>query len=649
MHFYGNGCSSVDISELSRLFHLHEDNNTSFREPHKATVYFEFDKWDSRYSNVSSMLMHLINTLSWHFWKGCSKLITEELRFLNDTRAWLVEDLYHLFTVIRDFAATEELTYFIACFDQCPKGQREWFLGRVLEEQSYSDTGYRMILSTSTPGGLATDCFPEEARINLAECPAVNQSSNRLTRDLDSTLLSLITKRQIYEDFQPQIKSLLEECRNAPHLGGIILDWLGNHPRGKPKPEIADKINKLSPVTAENIVKVFISSLSLELQPKAKHIFNWIKHAAEPWSPESLTEALVVYEFRGEEPSLSDLDVGGLTNYIEVVFGGIIVVKNRDVKFSHPSFYTLPEIGIEGTAEEWPARVNSTIAETCLRYFQLRVAQDMMEEFCLDNLEGGPWTEPVDAVVVSHLRTSMAEYAVRFWSQHYKASGRFKPSELVHALFTNKESRAAWEVPFWLLSNPFTRIQRSYISMLPALAMLGLDDLIEECVNSEKGQPSFEKDCWFAITEAARAGNKEIVERLLELPAVNDEELRSALFWAAANGNPAVVDAIVEKIPSLETFEWPQWPEHILFRAAAAGLNDLLKTMLRSGCNINMISNYWKAPPGVIIAWRDHVSTMKILLNSEPKPDLTVRDMYGDTSITTAIRKGIPRMIELLL
>ncbi|RYP78211.1 hypothetical protein DL771_000688 [Monosporascus sp. 5C6A] len=649
MHLHGNGNSFVDISEVSRLFYASYNNSMlvkSGRRPDKTIVYFEFDERDSRYNTVSSMLTYLVNVISWRFMLDCDVAIEQELTFLNGTRSWSLEDLYHLYTTFGGFPIANELVIFIGCFDQCPKDERQWFLERVLEGHSYSEDRYGMILSTSTRDGLAVDSFPDKACINLDNCPAIGESSGRLTEELRLRLVGLIERRPIYKSFRPQLESLLKECGVSPYLGHIILTWLGNCHRGKPKSQVADKINKISPVTAENIVQVFISCLAPWLQPRARNVFNWVKHASEPWSPESLVEALAVYESRDEEPSFNDLDVEGTMSDIEETFCGIITVKNRDVKFSHLSFYHVPEVGIEGSAEERAAKVNCAIAETCLRYFQFKDTRQRLAELPPENLEGGPWETSLDASVVSNPRTSMAEYAVRFWPQHYKASGHFKPSTLVHKLFASKEARARWEVPFWLLSNPFTRIQRSYISTLPILVMLGIEDLVDVRVKSEKDQSSWEKDCWFAMTEAVRAGNKKIVQQLLEQVTVDEEELQTALFWAAAQGNGDVLNILVEKIPNLETF---QWPENIVYRAAAAGLDSLLAATLLSGCDINKTSSYWGASSVQIAVWRNRVSTIELLLNAEPKPDLTVRDIDGDTAVAAASEKGNPRLIELLL
>ncbi|XXG97047.1 hypothetical protein Hte_003341 [Hypoxylon texense] len=646
MHIHGNGSPLVDISELSRLFYTHYEasgmDGKARKESDRSMIYFEFDRRDSRYDNISSMLTYLISTIMCHLRTICPRRLVEELSFLKATRAWSLEDLYHLYTTFRDgIYPTHKPTIFISCFDQCPEGQRKWFLQRVLEEQSYSETQYRIIVSTSTRDGLAIESFPDGAHVNLADCPTIGKSMNGLTADLQSSLTVLIKIREYFKDFRPQIESLLMECRDTPYLGHIILSRLEN---GSPtwwEFGIAEMIDDLSPPTIENIVRSLMFSLMPDhYRLRAKNAFNWVKHASEPWSLESLVEGLATYYHTdcGDEMFFMD-------GVIEEL-GGIIIVKNGHVKFSHPSFYDVIEVGTHGSTEERAAIVNSEIAEACLRYFLLEESEENLDKFSPGNFKGGPWETALDATMASHPSVSFAEYAVRFWPQHYKASGQFKPRNLVDKLFATTEYRAGWEVPSWLFSNPFTRIQRSYEKSMPVLAMLGLDDWVRQLVKSGRGQPFFEKTCWLAITEAARVGNESIVYRLLKEVAIDEEELRTALFWAVAHGNANIVNALVEKIPNPGEF---RWPENIIYRAAAVGMNKLLTTMLSSGYDINTTSSYRGMSLLEIAVWRNCVSTTELLLSWNPKPDLTIKNEDGDTPVVVAATKGNPRIIELLL
>ncbi|KAH6984406.1 putative ankyrin repeat protein [Ilyonectria sp. MPI-CAGE-AT-0026] len=657
LHVHANGNHSLDIAELSRRLYLDYDrvaatrDSGSERVPEGSVAYFEFDEKDSRYNNISSMLLYFINILAWHFCDRRSDMIDiilSELKFMSDTRSCSLDDLYHLYSNFGTIETRCQMTLFISCFDQCPESQRKWFLERILEEQSYGGNDFRFIFSTCGKDGLAVDSFPTDAAVNLEECPTLDKTiiNDSQATKLRSALDDLVARRPIYEAFRSQLDELLVGYSNAPHLAHAVLSWLEHYRRGRSTAKIAETISKLSSVTTEGMIQVFVDSLSAEDQSLAKNCFNWIKYAAEPWTPESLAEALVVHDCYGEEPVLDDLDPSELVTWIDKAFGGLITVRDRDIKFCHPSLYDLPELGIEGSAEERADKIHSSIAETCLRYFWLEGAQDKLAMLSLEQLEGGCWGELQDAAIIAHQRTSMAEYAVRFWSHHYRSSGRFKPRSLVCELFACKKARAAWEVPFYTLSNPFTRIHQSYLSPLPIYAMLGLEDLVEEQCSSEKDKPLFDKTCWYAIAEAARAGNKELVEKLIGQVTLDEKELANALFWAAAYGKGGAIDLLVDKIPDARTFPWP---DNIMFRAVASGLDSLLAVLLRSGCDIDKTSAYWGAPAVTVAAWWRQVSSMKLLLDSEPKPNLELCDNDKDTAIVVAVRSGNPAMVELLI
>ncbi|KAI1091612.1 putative ankyrin repeat protein [Rostrohypoxylon terebratum] len=651
MHLHANGHPSINIAEASRRFYLDYDIKATYfkykSRISRSTIYFEFDQHDSRYDKISSLLTCLINNIAWRFWNDISDLIREELQFLKDMHSWSLEDLYHLYSKFRSMTAAVNLTIFIGCFDQCPEKERRWFLERVLQERDYCEKRYRLIISTQTKEGLAVDCFPDEARINLEHCSAAHMSIDRLTEDLRSRLSGLVERRPIYQPFRSQLDDLLEKCGNNLFLRQIILNWLENNLRGQPTSVIAKKIGEFSPPTTENVIRIIITSLEPTLQMRAKNVFNWVKHASEPWSPGSLIDALIIHESGDEDPYLDDINFSSMMDEIEKELSGIITNKNGYIMFSHPSFYCVPELCIEGDPKDWASKVNSTLTTIFLRYLQnknVRVSPERLSSETTDAESPGVIT--LDTAKASpYPRNSLFWYAV-LWPQHYRASGEFKPKKLVHQLFSSRETRFGWEFLSWLSGNSFTRIQRSYISTLPVFAMLGLEDLVEEATRPENRKPSFEKNCWLAITEAARTGYERIIQLLLEQVTIDVDELQTALHWAAASSNTNIIKILVKKIPDLDTFEWP---ENIIFQIAAAGLNDLLSTIPRSCLDINKIGSLWRAPPLTIATWRGHTSTVNLMLRLDPKPDLTIKDIVGDSVITTAAQGGDPRLAETLL
>jgi len=571
LHMHENGYPfKNDIREVSRLFYLSYEPDLvvlkAGRTPDQTVIYFEFDQTDSRYNTISSMLTYLISAIVCRFWRGNELDISNELKFMKDSCACSLEDLYRLYTALRVCnPALRRLTIFLSCFDQCAsQDERSWFLQRVLQQHSYCEAEDHLILSTRTRDGLGIggDSFPDGARINLEyhyrlHSPRAGPSTDEpAAYDIQAALEKLVTTRPVYAALRPQLKILLGEyITSVPHLQPILINFLTHGNRCESSRVLADRVSKLSPATATSIVQAVHSSLKSEFRFSFENAFNLVKHAAEPWSPESLREALTIITMAGDSDSndmLEQLPLGDLEGEDTIILlqqlsCGILVVTGRDVKFGHPSFYDGPDLGFDTTeeesvpltVEEQAARINGTIAATCLRYLQNATAasgQRPLEWLSPDNFEGGPWSSTCDAVVIAQPRTSMGEYAVRFWPHHYRASGRFKPSQLVRQLFATPSTRASWETPFYLLSNPFTRIHRSYISPLPVFAMLGMEDLVEEELQeaaSKQGRDKtlFVKTCWYAITEAARVADETIFWRLLkEATTVHEEELEQTLF-----------------------------------------------------------------------------------------------------------------------
>lgn len=644
LHLYANQGSLADIKHISRLLYLHRDSVTQI--PERSTIYFEFDQWDARYNNMSSMLIYVMSTIISHIWKASSDdSLAIDVDSLSEMHAWSLEDVYSVYQLLLTFDfAPQELTIFISCFDQCPSDQRRWFLERILEEERYTQREYRLIFSSSTRNSLDVEAFPDTVGINMDDCPSMGNLKREHAQELLRRLEELLRRRPIYRTFQQSLEGVLEECEYTPFLGHCILNWLRDFPRGKPKSEIAEIIRGFSPVTAENTVRVMISSLGEESRMRAEKIFNWIKHAAEPWTLESLSEALVVDEFFDKEPCFSDIDPQSLAAEIAETFGGIITVKNRDVKFIDPSFYAIPELGLDGDSNERAAQVNCSIAKVCLRYLQLQGVQKALDEFSSAVLYEGEDDETlVDTVIIFRPRTSLAEYAVQFWPNHYKASDSLKPRCLVREFFANMEVRGHWETLFWLLANPFIRPKRSYISEMPIYAMLGLEDFVDELLETGIGQPFFQMDCWFAISEAARGGHSTIVGKLLQHVSVDEKEITNALRWGAGQGNPDIVTSLVEKIPDLKTFEWP---ELLFYRASSIGLNDLLTIVLQSTCrddNDKFNKSYMSIAVYNAVLW-NQVSAIEIFLSSDLK-----LDSIHSNSLTYAVVYGTPHMVKMFL
>lgn len=367
IHLHGDGSPQIDIRAVSRHLYLNYDDSKATsagnRIPKRSVIFFEFDRWDSRHNSISSMLVYFVNILSWRF-PTPSDWLSQWENIFGITKFWSLESLWIFYESMLSSYDTSisELTFFIGCFDQCPDEERKWFLQCILARQSYCESNPSFILSTSRKDGLAIESLPDNKRINLQDCPALSRPTirNMLTNEFRLGLIDLIARRPIYEIVQLQLESLLEQCSDTPYLGFVILRWLGNYRRGAPTSEIDELLRQLSPVTVDNTVRVMIFSLRSEDQSRAKNVYNWIKYAAEPWTTESLSEAFTVQQQLPEETAigkellLNDVDSKDLVLSIEQAFGGIIIILNRDIKFSHPLFYS---VCIDGTGRDRTAKL----------------------------------------------------------------------------------------------------------------------------------------------------------------------------------------------------------------------------------------------------------------------------------------------------
>lgn len=650
IHLHGNGNPLIEIAKISKYcFH---DWSEGDKVGGGAMVFFEFDRHDSRYDNMASMLLCFINAIQWHL---PNLQDPEELQFLKDTRSFTIPDLYRIYKSYR--SNLTDIVFFISCFDQCPSDQRAWFLEQMHAEQSYSEWPYRLIVTTSSAEGLGVASLL--STINIEECPALSPkdlAESRMKGLLDE-LETLLSKRPILATFQEDIRDVLNQCSLQPYVGFGLMGCLASHRRGLTKEHIKETIHRLSKPSAEKLLQATISCVhETERRKRAGLVFNWVKHAAEPWTVDALAEAVTLaFTHPGNDCApYEDLNSSDLVRELIADFGGILVVtKDLEVVFTHRDFYDIAEIDVEGDSDERGCRVHGEIAESCLRYFWLAQARE--RSFSLDPslMERGPWQTPLDAVPMGFQRLGgMGRYATLFWPKHYRASGDFGPSELVLRLLTERQVRGIWEVPFYTLSNPFTRMQRSYLSPLPTLVMLGLGRLAMKQLEMDESQPNFEEDCWLAVAEAARADSPEILGHLLKRVTLegdhNRKHLEHGLFWAAASGTTkrGAADVLLDWIPDSFAISWSPAVVH---RAAAAGLEKMLERIFCSDYDLSTPSKYWQSPITNVAAWWDQPCSVKLLSSRGSDFNHDETDDRGFTALRVAVERGNPRLVEAIL
>ncbi|KAJ3544493.1 hypothetical protein NM208_g3022 [Fusarium decemcellulare] len=607
-----------------------------------TAFYFEFQKFDSRYNNIRAMMVTFINEMAWRYGQNPENVQTIRRVFesMELYHSWSLPHLFRLFTEVRQCVVVRDFVLFLSCFDNCLEEEREWFLSQILEEQSRSELRYRLVITTSGPDIFLNNSIPETQVLPLWNCPvslkgyAVDEEG--ICADgLKWALQDVLVERPSLRALEGDLMELIGGCQQTPHLGWRILDWLKRSGLGVSIGDISATIEKLHPVTSENVLSVFLGNLSLERRKWALLVYHWVKYALEPLTIEALGHALET-SAASHSPSLLDLDYEQLFLDLQGVFSGIIVVDGRDVKFSHESFYHTATPSLDG-CDEQPAAVHGLIAETCLKYLMQGKSQQRYSKLAVENYGGGVLEAPLVLP-----RDELLEYAVRFWAEHYRLAGTHRPHGLALHLFRTNDARNRWAEAHHLLSNPFTRIQRSYVSPLPYMAALGLEDLVSEQLQNEK---CLQKDIWLAIVEAARNCHRGILRDLLaRVYCVRGSELRDAVSWAASSGDEGILDELLEEVASIPRFSLPK---SMLSTAAALSRKSLVLAIVRAGHDLDeMNGKLGERPIHTAIFWGQR-AIVRLLLDFRVDP--SARDRDGRTPLLLAVRMGNPEIVQMLL
>lgn len=241
-------------------------------------------------------------------------------------------------------------------------------------------------------------------------------------------------------------------------------------------------------------------------------------------------------------------------------------------------------------------------------------------------------------------RNNLIGYALRYWEYHYHDSGSHRPVVAAMGLFQDTPKLRAWTGASYVISNPFTRIHRSYFSPMPYMAMLGLEDLVMMQIENEKSSGSFQKDCWLAIIEASRNGHKATVDLLLRHVEIDETRLGEELQWAASYGDANVLDSLISKAQEIGDF---QWPRYLLARAAAAGLDNLVSALVLAGYDMNEEDASSRLCAVHHAAMKKKIRVLELF--SSHGGDLTLKDSFGDMPLMLAVHLSAPETVQYLL
>ncbi|KAL7933308.1 ankyrin repeat protein [Trichoderma chlorosporum] len=655
---YGPQVLNIECTEGDRwrtsmlsqgLYDKHQRNLLkTLGQNQKGSFYFEFDKFDTRYNTIESMLIAFINEISCRLLHipQVSQTIRRMFDRLKYYHCWSFKNLFKFFIDLRRCFSVHMITLILSGWENCVEEQRTWFLSRVLEEHHRSDLDYRLIIITNGPDKYLKGSIESSQVVSLSQCPMPIQEYAIDRKDppegLAIVLEGVLQKRPALKGIKELLSQMMDECQERPFLGYIILNWLAHFGRGLPISDIDIVVKQLRPITPEHILATIMEKHTSEKQNLARVIYQWVKYTMEPLTIEALGHAVAV-SLPSDHPSSLDIDYEDLVENLERLFCGIIVLDGREVKFSHESFYSCPPVPQLGDdIGERPVSIHGAIAKACLNYLlREEILQNRYDKFSIEN-HGGD----LDKCLLFRPRDDLLDYAVRLWATHYQLSDQCQPIDLALNFFQNKRARNKWAEAYYLLSNPFTRIHRSYISPLPMMSALGLKDVIIRQIEEDKASPWFQNDCWLAVTEAGRNGHIDVVRQLLNQVQVQELELQDAIYWSTFSDNKEIVAELLQKVTLRNSFSFPI---SLLSRASAAGLEELVSAILGQ-------EDFNPSEPNqdidnqtalhVAVYWNQKTIAELLLASGA---DAGAEDANGVTPLLLSIGTGCPEIVQLLL
>jgi ankyrin repeat protein len=575
---------------------------------------------------------------------GSVKLQYEEMSFHC---SWTQTDLLLVFRNILSNLDHGGIFCVINGLDECDDS-RTAFLENLCSFARQTERRFKIVITSTADSDL---------QAALADWPTINlddqsedpdTAKTNLASDVDLEVLELIQQRPAFCDFEKTITEQLFECGQDKHLRRLVLNQLRLSKSPSTKSATQWELDLLRPTTSKDIFARILARVPSERRAWARKALSWILYAFHPLLLRELGAALAleVDSLSGETIELDEPASQQVIADLDEVFAGLFIVEHNEVHFGHPDAreFLLAADGTQaGVWYDVRETAHQEIADTCQFYLSLQQVQDSIamrhNKPLADPLESPTFIPPF----------SLLFYAIKYWPRHYKLIAETsRPTERALEFVQNTKTMRRWAEAYWWLSNPISRTDRAFFSLLPIFAGLGLQDLVAEWLDLDAETPTASRDRALALAEAARNAHVEVVRMLLSYGGYTQASLQDALVAGASCCDAAVLDELVTyAAKSIENFEWPP---ALLCRAAQFGLENTAQKLLKSGASLDTAITIHDLRPLHLAARHGHAEVVKILLEhkaplsssagTSKHVPLHVASMYGHAAIVRLLLDG---------
>ncbi|KAF9636705.1 hypothetical protein BFW01_g7601 [Lasiodiplodia theobromae] len=188
------------------------------------------------------------------------------------------------------------------------------------------------------------------------------------------------------------------------------------------------------------------------------------------------------------------------------------------------------------------------------------------------------------------------------------------------------------------MTNPLMRTDRCYVSIIPLIASVGIQDLPALRINGEQSR--------YALIEAARNGHGEIVQRLLDTIEIDNEIAETTLLAACSHGDEQLLISLINRLGSLNAFTLPPF---LLNRASWLGQQQLAKLLIDRDVALTANEHtFLRQTPLHHAARHGHTEIAELVLARDPSLVSTLAK--GEWSpLKFAAMYGHPALVRLLL